>query len=195
MNDRADGDGPTTVLVVDDEQNTADLYSDRLAPDYEVLTAYSGDQALRMIDSSVDVVLLDRRMPGLSGEEVLEQIRDREVGCRVVLVTAVEPDTGIVDLPLDDYLVKPVTGDELQDAIERMLVRNSHDERVQEVVSLASKMATLESKMDIDELEGSDEYAELENRFTQLRDELDLVDRDDDLYAELSRMKIQTVFD
>lgn len=195
MSTTNDVDDHRTVLVVDDETDTADLYADQLASEYEVLTAYSGEEALNLVDSAVDVVLLDRRMPGLRGDAVLKRIRERDIDCRVVMVTAVEPDTDIIDLPLDDYLVKPVSAGELHDTVERMLVRNSHDERVQEVVALASKMATLEAKLDIEELEANDQYAALEERFVRLREDLDIADQEDDLYAELSRMKIETVFE
>ena len=65
-----------TVLVVDDEEAVADAYTAQLEGEYETRTAYSGKEALETVDDGVDIVLLDRRMPGRSGDEVLE--RDRK---------------------------------------------------------------------------------------------------------------------
>jgi CheY-like chemotaxis protein len=62
------------VLIVEDEQAVADLYARFLEPTYGVHTAYNGTDTLEKMSDEVDIVLLDRRMPGLSGEEVLEAI-------------------------------------------------------------------------------------------------------------------------
>jgi DNA-binding response OmpR family regulator len=184
-----------TVLVVDDDADTADVHADVLADDYAVRRAYSGEEALELMGPDVAVVLLDRRMPGISGDEVLERIRERYFDCRVVMVTAVDPDTDIIDMSFDDYLVKPVTPEDLRDAVERMLVRNAHDDKIQKMVAVASKMATLEAKMDIDELNASEEYASLEAQFVRLRDEIEADGGADDLYTEFSTEKIQSVLD
>jgi CheY-like chemotaxis protein len=60
-----------TVLVVDDEPQLAELYSMQLAEEYEVRTATGGPEALDLVDEEVDVALLDRRMPRMSGDELL----------------------------------------------------------------------------------------------------------------------------
>lgn len=190
----AEADRPT-VLVVEDEPEAADLYTKQLRDSYHVLTAYSGEEALDLLDSTVDIVLLDRRMPGLSGDEVLEEIRSRGINCRVIMVTAIDPDLEIIDLPFDEYLTKPVTGQELQDTIKRMLGRADHDAKMQNFMQVASKMATLESKMRIDEIEASEEYAALEERFTELREELEGGDEVDDLYAEFTTEKLRSLVD
>lgn len=99
MSERSDSDDEAlldrdpVVLVVDDEEDLANLYSQWLSDDYAVRTAYNGEQALERLDETVDVVLLDRRMPGLSGDDALNRIREREYDCRVAMVTAVDPDT------------------------------------------------------------------------------------------------------
>jgi len=60
------------VLIVDDEPDLADLYASWLPEQYAVVTAYDGRGALDALDGSVNVVLLDRRMPGMSGDEVVD---------------------------------------------------------------------------------------------------------------------------
>lgn len=188
------GTGRETVLVVDDEPEAADLYAQYL-PEYRVLTAYGGAEALELMSDEVDVVLLDRMMPETPGDEVLERIRESDWDCRVVFVTAVTPDIELVDLPFDDYLVKPVSEETVRDAVERMLQRNSYDERIHEIVTLASRMATLESKMDISELEASDRYMALESRLRELREGTRLEDGNDQLYEELTAEKVRLLLE
>jgi len=193
--DAAGGDDDSaTVLVVDDERETAEVFAKMLRPDYAVRVAYGGDEALDAVDSDVDVVLLDRRMPDPNGDRVLEAIRSRGIDCRVVMVTAADPDTDIIGLDFDDYLVKPVSAETLRDAVDRMLTRNRLDGTFKEAMSLASKMATLESKMGILDLESSEEYAELEAQFAEYRKLFDEIEPNDDLYGELSTTKMNALF-
>ncbi len=161
----------TTVLVVDDEVDIVDMFAIWLRDEYDVRTATGGEAALDELDASVDVVLLDRRMPKLSGDEVLESIREDGFNCRVVLVTAVEPDIDIIDMGFDDYLVKPVTRDDLKDAIDRMLRRASYNQHTQEYFALASKVAALEGSLSEAELESSTEYTELQARLSEAKAE------------------------
>lgn len=161
------------VLIVEDEPELADLYSGWLADSCAVTAAYDGDDAIQAIDESVDVVLLDRRMPGLSGDEVLEQIRDQGIDCRVAMVTAVEPDFDIVELGFDDYLVKPVSREDIQETVERLQLRRSYDDQLEEYFSLASKKAHLDQQKTEGERKASREYASLEDRLAVLRVEVE----------------------
>jgi DNA-binding response OmpR family regulator len=165
--------GEETVLIVDDERDIADLYSTWLAEQYEVRTAYGPREALEEADDEVDIVFLDRQMPEMNGDEVLEALRERQLDCRVVMVTAVDPDFDIVEMPFDDYLTKPVMLEDLHGAAERMLDRESYDERMREFFSLASKKATLEAEKDVVELQDSKEYQRLESEVEDLREEAD----------------------
>jgi DNA-binding response OmpR family regulator len=162
-----------TVLVVDDERDIADLYSAWLEESYAVRTAYGAGEALDHADEEVDVVLLDRQMPEMTGDEVLERIRERDLDCRVVMVTAVDPDFDIVDMGFDDYLTKPVMLEELRDAVERMRTRESYDEQMQDFFALSAKKATLEAQKDPVELRNNEEYERLDERVEQLRQEAD----------------------
>jgi len=183
-----------TVLVVDDERETADLYTAFLAEEYTVRTAYSGSEALELADETVDVVLLDRKMPGLTGDEVLRTIRERELDCRVVMVTAIDPDEAVLDLSFDDYLVKPVSRDDIEAVVSAMCLRNSCDKMIQDVVALASKMATIESKLSVAELASSERYGAIEAQFNTLRAEVDLGSPTDDLYKEFTVEKVRALF-
>ena len=162
-----------TVLVVDDERDVAELYSTWLAREYDVLSAHDGTEALEAVDTSVDIVFLDRQMPEMSGDEVLAAIDDRGIDCRVVMVTAVDPGFDIIDMPFDDYITKPVTGSELLETAESMLTRDSYDEQLQEYFSMASKKAALESEKNPLELDAHEEYRDVSQRVEELREQAD----------------------
>lgn len=158
-----------SILIVEDEPDLAILYAEWLAGEYDVETATHGTDALEAIDDTIDIVLLDRRMPGLSGETVLETIRERSLDCQMAMVTAIEPDFDIVELGFDDYLVKPVSQDELTGVIEQLCIRATYDEQLQELFMLASKKALLDERKTEAERQSSQEYAELTDRLAVLR--------------------------
>jgi len=188
-------DKNSMVLIVDDEQDVADSYAEALGGDHPVTVAYSGEEALEVFGPGVDVVLLDRRMPDLSGDEVLKEIRSQTGDCRVVMVTAVEPTVDIIEMGFDEYLVKPVSAEQLRDVVARMLARQELETQVQQMFDLASKLATLESKLTYDQLETSDEYATLRTEFERLREDVELPDSTDDPYLDATLEKVQALLD
>lgn len=151
-------------MVVEDEHELRSLYADWLSEHYHVQSAATGKEAMRNLDDSIDVLLLDRRMPDLSGDAVLEEIDTESLGCRVAMVTAIEPTEDIVTMDFDDYLVKPVTAPELYDTVERLLVRQTYDTALQEYFSLVSKRAVLENELSQSRLAESQEYDRLVDR-------------------------------
>jgi DNA-binding response OmpR family regulator len=172
--------------VIDDEERVGQAFAVWL-DGYRVETATSGEEGLEMIDSGVDVVLLDRHMPGLSGSEVLERIREASYGCQVAMVTAVDPDFDIVDMPFDDYVSKPVDRETLQDVIERLLSVDQYDQRMAELYAIDRTIATLETDGLTAELEADDRYHELLDRKADLEAELrDLIESFD--AAEMGRL-------
>ena len=111
----------TTVLIVEDERDLADLYAEWVKmAGYRTRTAYDGAEATAALDESVDVVLLDRRLPETRGREILEHVREREYDCEVAMVTAVEPEADIVEMGYDEYLIKPVEQSEIRAVVEEL---------------------------------------------------------------------------
>ena len=170
-----------TILVVEDESSVTKLYVQFLEPEYEVLTAETAQEGIDILlgegadaeeAADIDAVLLDRRLPDAPGEEVLNQIEQEGLDCRVAMVTGVEPDFDIVDMGFDLYIVKPVTRSELMEAVETLFVRSEYGGLLREAASLASKRALLESQKSEAELEASDEYGTLLARMSELDDEL-----------------------
>jgi len=184
----SDPDAPV-VLIVEDEPDVAETYNLWLQDGYEVRVAQNGDEALDMLDEDVDVVLLDRMMPGLSGDEVLSRIRDSGYDCRVAMVTAVEPDFDILEMGFDSYLTKPIRSDQLHETVENLLERSTYDGLLQEYYSLVEKQATLEATKSSAELAESDEYEELTGRINELQDDLSQtlggIEDDEDFIATL----------
>lgn len=164
---------PATTLVVEDEEDLAQLYAQWLRSEYRVRVAYSGEQAIESLDESVDIVLLDRRMPGISGDEVLKTILDQNYTCRVAMVTAVEPDFDIIDMGFDDYLVKPVSTQELHTTVRRLLKRSTYDARLKRYASLVSKKSALEAEKPPSELDSNERYNELTREIEDLRSSVD----------------------
>lgn len=163
-------DAEATVLVVDDNRPIADTYAAFVDDEYDVRTAYGGEEALAELDPSVDVVLLDRRMPDRSGDEVLAEIERRALDPRVVMVTAVEPEFDIVDMAFDEYVVKPVQRGDIVAVVEEMVERATYDDDFRKFLALASKKATLERERTSAELARSDEYERIERRLAEQRD-------------------------
>ncbi|MFB6195580.1 MAG: bacterio-opsin activator domain-containing protein [Haloplanus sp.] len=133
-----------SVLIVDDDEDVADTYALWLQDEYDVQVAYSGHEALEQIGPDVDAVLLDRRMPNMPGDEVLERIRERDLDCQVSMLTAVKPERTILDLPFDEYLVKPVTKSEIVDVVEELCLRDQMGEDTQEYLALKSTAETID---------------------------------------------------
>jgi DNA-binding response OmpR family regulator len=162
-----------TVLVVEDEPDIAALYAGFLEEQYDVTVAETAAEATDIVDDAIDAVLLDRRLPDGSGDEVLEHIRDAEISCRIAMVTAVEPDFDILEMGFDLYLTKPVSRTNLLAALDTLLTRDEYDERLREAAALASKRAVLEAQKPTTQLDNNETYAELVDRLTQLDADID----------------------
>lgn len=161
-----------TVLVVDDDPRLARMHAEWLDDDYNVETVYNGKQAIHRLSDEVDLVLLDRRMPGLSGDELLQKIRDSGLDCRVVLLTAVEPDVDIAALAFDDYLLKPGGESELRSVVASVLDRADEDDLLT-YYSLAARRALLDAELSEAERASSEAYQRLLDRLETAEARLD----------------------
>jgi len=114
---------PSTILVVDDEIGPRESLRAILKPDYQVVVATEGEQAIRAVEQQpIDVVLLDLRMPGLSGVQVLEKIKALDPSIEVIVVTGYASyDTVLEGLRLHafDYIPKPFNVLHLRETVKR----------------------------------------------------------------------------
>jgi len=119
----------TTILVVDDEPAMVGMVAALLGQEgYEVVTAYDGEAALRrQAEELPDLVILDRRLPRMSGDEVVRGIR--AVSNTPILMLTGEKGTEerakLLDLGADDYLEKPFGKKELSARVRALLRRAS----------------------------------------------------------------------
>jgi DNA-binding response OmpR family regulator len=162
-----------TVLIVDDETDVADAHALKLRDGYETRVAYGGEEALDLMDDAVDAVLLDRRMPDIHGDEVLERIREAGYDCKVIMTTAVDPDLNILEMDFDDYLCKPIFRETLLETLDQQLESVSgQDPRLDEFFQVVSKIEVLEEQLSPSELRDHDEYQTLKSRAETLGQEL-----------------------
>ncbi len=160
------------VLVVDDDPGLLDVYETYLGRVFEVVTAADGREALDRVDDAVDVVLLDRNMPGMSGAEVLGELRGRGYDMPVAMVTGVDPDVDIVDMPFDEYITKPIDGESLVGEVRILANRAEFERSSREFFRTAGKVASLEST-DGGDLASAEAYRDLLDRLGRLQSQLD----------------------
>ncbi len=120
------------ILVIDDEQIMREGCSRILSKDgWAVITAENGKQGLEVIQTDpkiIDLILLDLMMPGMSGMEVLDQVRNIEPSLLVIVITGyatVESAVEAMKKGAYDFIPKPFTPDQLRIVVRRALERKS----------------------------------------------------------------------
>lgn len=161
------------VMVVDDDPDLRECYQLWLGESYDVLAVEDGDAALDRLDDTVDLLVLDREMPGTNGPAVAAQVASGPFDPGVVMISGVEPAVDLLEMPVDEYLTKPVEADEVLSAVERVGAATQFRSELQELFGLASRAATLETALEADTLEDCPEYAQL---LAQLREKRSVVD-------------------
>lgn len=116
------------IIVVEDDKEINRLLCDILSKDqYECVSEYSGTQALEtMRSSSFDMVLLDLMLPGVTGKELLRELR-RFSAVPVIIISAKDETTVKVDMlrtGADDYITKPFDNGEVLARVESTLRRS-----------------------------------------------------------------------
>jgi CheY-like chemotaxis protein len=114
-----------TVLIVDDEPDVVFFVSKIIPPVYHTLTAQSGLEALKYVQElydRIDLVLLDLRMPGMGGLEVLKSIRKHNADLPVIVLTALTDKRKECEaLGIEAYVTKPYSIQDLYGHIARVL--------------------------------------------------------------------------
>ena len=115
------------VLVVEDERKLAQVVESALqAEHYDVVIAATGEDGFFRANAEVfDLIVLDLMLPGRSGLEILQTLRQRRVETPVLILTARDVDDRVLglDLGADDYLVKPFALPELLARIRALFRR------------------------------------------------------------------------
>jgi DNA-binding NtrC family response regulator len=115
------------ILIVDDERNVHYSFRRVLGREYEVVSAFSGKEALgHLRNDTFHLVLLDVRMPGENGLDTLQEIKRCHHEIPVIVMTAfASAETAIRSTTFDaeDYLIKPLDVDKLKHVISAILQR------------------------------------------------------------------------
>lgn len=115
------------ILIVEDNVDINNLISRILDTEgYSVREAYSGSEGMMCIEQfEYDLVILDLMLPGISGEELIEKIRDKSV-VPIVVISAkegVQSKINVLKLGADDFISKPFDNDEVLARVEAQLRR------------------------------------------------------------------------
>ena len=117
-----------TLLIVDDDTLIRDTLHELLSETHECHTADRAEQALAYLEmESYDVVLTDINMPGLSGHDLLNHIRNTHPATPVIVISGIAlEDTAKVSDQLGAfaYFTKPFNLDEVEDAVNRAIGRH-----------------------------------------------------------------------
>lgn len=138
------------VLVIDDSQEIREFLSDYILKPkgFEVMTATNGLMGLEMaIAKEPDLIVIDQQMPRLTGLEVLQKLREREIDIPAILVTAHgSEDTAVAAfrLGIRDYVIKPIDVDEISESVDRALresrLQRERDQLVQQLMESNSQL-------------------------------------------------------
>jgi len=124
------------IMVVDNEPDIVDLTRTVLElGGYNVVTAYSGEECLRLLEKEkVDLVLLDIMMPGMSGWDVFNRINKKSTNIKVAFMSVLEISDRrkqvLLEEGLADYIMKPFDKDTLLDRVDKILQEKEEEEKV-----------------------------------------------------------------
>src|SRR3989339_91968 len=121
-----------TILIVDDEPDVVFFISKVCQPQgYHTITASSGLEAIKYLEQlkeKIDLVLLDLRMPGMGGIEVLKSIRKHQPELAVIVLTALhEKKDECERIGVEAFMKKPYSLEDLYSQIERVAEKKSFD--------------------------------------------------------------------
>jgi len=120
-------DEEKAVLIVDDEAIVRESLGDWLKDTYQVTTAETGEEALELIEKQdFDILIVDVRLPGKSGIQVLREVKEVKPHIESIVITAypsVDLAVEAMKLGAVDYLIKPVAPDDLERLIRETLLK------------------------------------------------------------------------
>ena len=123
-----------TILIVEDDKDINEMLQKVLKINgYNIKSAYSGTEALLLHNSDVELIILDLMLPGKSGEEIINELK--QIKNVPVIVTSaindIDTKLDLFNLGADDYVTKPFNNDEL---LARIKVHLKHNSRNQDEV-------------------------------------------------------------
>jgi len=122
------------VLIVDDERNIRLTLSQSLEPlGLEIDTAVNGEEALdKLKERDFGLILLDLKMPGMDGMEVLRQVSEIRPEIRIIIITAhgtIDSAVEAMKLGAVDFIQKPFAPKEIRELVSQVIDREKMDEQ------------------------------------------------------------------
>src|SRR5512135_1502461 len=119
-----------SILIIDDDLNLCSVLKEELCEvGYDTEYANNSDAAFKyLIDNPVDLILLDLKMPGKDGFEVLKEIEMKEIKSKIIVLTAYADVKSAIDsakMGASDFISKPYDFDELLITIRKVLQRDN----------------------------------------------------------------------
>jgi len=158
------------VLLADRDRRLSELYRHWFSPEYDVRTARNAAELRRQLDDAVDVVIVDRRLPGAPLAEIPTIARAGDDDRRVVLLTGERPAHEIADTPCDAVVRKPTSETSLREAIETQLERQGEPPADRQRHALASRRSVLEETYAPRVLADSEHYDAICSRLLELEE-------------------------
>jgi len=138
--------GDLRILLVDDNEGCRELYALWLDGNYDVQTAENGLAAIETVTDDIDLVLLDRNMPGPNGVDVAEKLREDGYDGGIIMVSSQPLDFDLSQSPFDNYVQKPTQRGNLEHAVERFVTRQRLQDKLNEYYASTATLATLEAQ-------------------------------------------------
>lgn len=108
------------VLIVDDNDDIRNLYAIWLTHDFDVRTAPNGEAVLSSLETPMDLVVLDRNMPGRSGLEVATELREGGLADSILMVSSARREFELSSSPVNGYIQKPASREDVLSAVRSL---------------------------------------------------------------------------
>lgn len=132
-----------SVLVVEDDPMALSVLSDYSSDPFDVRSVSCGEDAIKEYSEDTGLVILDRKLEEIAGDTVARQIKEQDSQALILVVSGVDPEDDILDLPVDDYLKKPVNRTKLRNRISGVLDRSDLGVTDRTYLELRSKQLAL----------------------------------------------------
>lgn len=131
---------------------------------YEGLTASDSATALDRTGVNVGMIFLDRGPSDGDGGDVAGEIATQDHTVHVVMVSCHKPDFDIAEYPIDGYVEKPVTEDDLTEIVGQYERQQGYQRALEEYFSLSSKLAAIEAHQFEEQFAANAKYDRLKTR-------------------------------
>ncbi len=147
-----------SILIVDDEFGPRESLRMIFQPFYEVFTAENGQEAIHFLSQKkVDLVTLDLSMPGLSGFDVLREIKKLQPGIEVIIVTAhgsLSNAQEAVNLGAGDFISKPYNVADVISTVSKSFARRRNNLKIKNLIHQFKNLHSLLEESNQNSLKG-----------------------------------------